>query len=146
MNFFKTLLLAVAILCLAGWICAADALRAAVGKAPADADDDGASPITPAPWDGRASYYGEGYRGKKMANGQPFDPDALTCAAWDWPLGTVLLVRHRTRIVRVVVTDRGPVRRFPDRIVDLSRAAFARLALTAIGVVPVSITVENQKP
>jgi len=145
MNFFKTLVLAVAILCLAGWICAADALRAAVGKAPAD-DDDGASPITPAPWAGRASYYGETYRGREMANRKRFDPDALTCAAWEWPLGTVLLVTHRHCTVRVVVTDRGPNIRFKDRVVDLSRAAFARIADPRLGVVPVSVTVENQKP
>jgi hypothetical protein len=144
MSFFKTIILALIILCLAGWICLADTVRALVGKAPADDDD--SSPITPAPWTGRASFYSESYRGKKMANGAPFDPDALTCAAWDWPLGTTLLVSHGRRTVRVVVTDRGPAAKFPDRIVDLSRAAFAHIADTRLGVITVAVTVKSQKP
>ena len=41
---------------------------------------------------GVASWYGEDHRGKLMANGRPFDPDALTCATWDHPFGTRLKV------------------------------------------------------
>jgi rare lipoprotein A (peptidoglycan hydrolase) len=91
---------------------------------------------------GRASWYGEGYRGRIMANGQTFNPDALTCACWDWPLGSWLLVEHNdghsVRTVRVQVTDRGPDRRL-GRMIDLSRAAFARLSSTEIGIITVSV-------
>jgi rare lipoprotein A len=89
---------------------------------------------------GNASWYGEELRGSLMANRQPFDPDQLTCATWHWPLGTFLTVRHGNKSVRVLVTDRGPNRRFPDRIVDLSHAAFSRLAYPSLGVIAVEVT------
>lgn len=96
---------------------------------------------------GIASWYGEGYRGKTMANGQPFDPDALTCAAWGWPLGTVLRVRQvgQMAAVRVTVTDRGPDRRL-DRLIDLSRAAFARIAPLDRGLAEVEVVEERAMP
>jgi rare lipoprotein A len=92
---------------------------------------------------GKASWYGEGYRGKTMANGQPFNPDALTCATWDWPLGAVLRIRcvDSLQSVRVTVTDRGPDKRL-GRIIDLSRAAFERIANIKVGVVQVEIQQE----
>lgn len=64
-----------------------------------------------------------------MANGQPFDPDALTAAVWDVPFGTQLQVTAvpSGRSVVVEVTDRGPARRL-GRCIDLSRAAFEAIA------------------
>ena len=99
-----------------------------------------------------ASYYGEGYRGRTMANGRPFDPDALTCAAWDWPLGTVLCVsykeplRNRAHSIVVTVTDRGPAKS-THRVIDLSQGAFKRLAPLNLGVIPVVVErVEGGRP
>ena len=89
---------------------------------------------------GRASWYGEEYRGRIMANGKPFDPDAMTCASFAYPLGTVLVVRHGLRSVAVRVTDRGPAESL-GRIVDLSHAAFAALASPDLGVIKVTVTV-----
>ena len=92
---------------------------------------------------GVASWYGEEHRGKTMANGRPFDPDKLTCASWFYPFGTRLEVRHSDRSVIVTVTDRGPAKRLvrkENRIVDLSRAAFARLADTKLGLINVKLT------
>lgn len=74
-----------------------------------------------------------------MANGKPFNPAALTCASWKYPLGTRLVVSHRGRSVTVVVTDRGPNRRFPSRVIDLSEAAFKRIADPRVGLVEVTI-------
>lgn len=90
---------------------------------------------------GTASWYGEAYRGRTMANGQPFDPDAITCAARDWPLRTVLRVRgvDSGALVIVIVTDVGPARR-TGCVVDLSRAAFARIAPLERGRVAVEVT------
>lgn len=81
---------------------------------------------------GVASWYGDEHRGRPMANCQPFNPDALTCASWFYPLGTRLHVRCNDRAVSVVVTDRGPARRLvrAGRVIDLSRAAFAHIADT----------------
>ncbi|EIQ01128.1 lipoprotein [Opitutaceae bacterium TAV1] len=93
----------------------------------------------PTPLAGKASWYGEEHAGRPMANGKPFDPGALTCASWHFPLGIRIEVRHAGRKVTVVVTDRGPGRRFPDRVVDLSRAAFARLADPDVGLIEVTV-------
>lgn len=89
---------------------------------------------------GRASWYGEAYRGRTMANGKPFDPDRLTCAARQWPVGSSLLVTHGDKSVVVRVTDFGPSARFPDRIIDLSHAAFEQLANPVVGLIDVTVT------
>jgi rare lipoprotein A len=77
---------------------------------------------------GKASWYGESYRGKTMANGQPFDPEAMTCAAMCWPLGTLLRVHgvENGKTVVVEVTDRGPAA-WTGCLVDLSSRAFRRI-------------------
>jgi rare lipoprotein A len=92
---------------------------------------------------GRASWYGEGYRGRTMANGRPFNPDLLTCASWHFPLGTVLEVTHGRRSVFVVVTDRGPRRDLVAQgiVIDLSRRAFESLANTDRGLVRVTVRI-----
>lgn len=96
---------------------------------------------------GRASWYGEGYRGKTMANGQPFDPEAMTCAAWDWPLGSLLRVRERNsgRSVIVEVSDRGPAR-WTGNLIDLSARAFRRLGNTDKGLLYVEVAVLRTGP
>ena len=95
---------------------------------------------------GLASWYGEEHRGKPMANGDPFDPDKLTAASWFYPLGTRVRVSvddssRPARSVLVTITDRGPSRRLvrAGRIIDLSRAAFARLAPPESGLVSVMV-------
>lgn len=90
---------------------------------------------------GMASWYGEEHRGRMMANGQAFDPDKLTAASWDYPLGTLLRVAHKQANVVVVVTDRGPSRRLAreGRVIDLSAAAFRKLAAPELGLVRVTI-------
>jgi rare lipoprotein A len=77
-----------------------------------------------------------------MANGQPFDPNRLTCASWFYDFGTRLHIRHEGRYVVVVVTDRGPAKNLvrQGRIIDLSRAAFARLAPLGQGLIRVKLT------
>lgn len=94
----------------------------------------------PKPRTGRASWYGEAYRGRTMANGHRYVPELLTCAAYEWPLGTWLEVTCGQRRVVVQVTDRGPAHRF-GRILDLSKGAFDRLADSRKGVIEVSVRV-----
>ena len=94
---------------------------------------------------GIASWYGESHRGRIMANGKRFDPDALTCACWDYPLGTKLLVSRGRKSVVVTVTDRGPAKHL-GRAIDLSAAAFRRLADPRVGLVVVRIrSLDNQR-
>lgn len=85
-----------------------------------------------------ASWYGEEHRGKLMANGKPFNPDALTCASWHYPFGTRLKVQHGSRTVIVTVTDRGPHKRL-NRAIDLSESAFRQLANPRKGLIKVKI-------
>ena len=74
-----------------------------------------------------------------MANGKPFNPDKFTCASWHYSLGTKLRVYHGSSYVDVVVTDRGPNKRFKNREIDLSAASFSHLHRLKDGLIPVRI-------
>jgi rare lipoprotein A len=96
--------------------------------------------------EGRASCYGEVHRGKLMANGKKFNPDKLTAASWFYPLGTKVRVTAKasdnsTRSVLVTITDRGPAHDLvrEGRIIDLTHAAYKRLAHADLGLVSVSV-------
>ena len=86
------------------------------------------------------SWYGDESAGRLMANGQPFNPKAITCASRSYPLGTRLRVTNLAngRSVEVVVTDRGPARRL-HRDIDLSKAAFKQIAPLRLGLIQVTI-------
>jgi rare lipoprotein A len=89
--------------------------------------------------EGMASYYGEGFRGRLTANGEKFDPDALTAAHRTLPFGTCLRVESigSGRSVRVRVNDRGPYA--GGRIIDLSEAAARALDMLRTGVARVRL-------
>jgi hypothetical protein len=85
------------------------------------------------------SYYGEEFAGGHTAFGEIYDPSALTAAHRTLPYNTLVRVTYSdgvncqrstvncpTRSVVVRINDRGPYR--PGRDMDLSRAAFERLA------------------
>lgn len=93
---------------------------------------------------GIASWYGNECAGKKTASGEVFVPSRFTCASWFYPFQTLLRVSHTDRngvyrSVLVRVNDRGPNRRFKERIIDLSEASFSALADTKLGLIPVTI-------
>jgi rare lipoprotein A len=89
----------------------------------------------------QASWYGAEHRGQLMANGKPFDPDKLTAASWFYGLGTRVVVTHAGRSVVVEITDRGPAKRLvkEGRKIDLTHAAFARLANPDRGLINVTL-------
>ena len=89
----------------------------------------------------QASWYGEQHRGMPMANGKRFNPDKLTAASWFYEFGTKVVVTHANRSVVVEITDRGPAKHLvkEGRKLDLSRAAFARLANPDRGLIAVSV-------
>jgi rare lipoprotein A len=89
----------------------------------------------------RATWYGDRERGKLMANGKPFNPDAMTAASWNYPLGSKLKLSYGNKSVIVEVTDRGGARAFMQfgKVVDLSHAAFAKLAKPEVGSLRVKI-------
>lgn len=82
-----------------------------------------------------ASWYGAELSGSPMANGQPFDPNALTAAHKTLPLGSRVLVSRGGKEVEVTITDRGPFT--PGRDIDLSRAAARELGISGLGAVQV---------
>ena len=92
------------------------------------------------PLTGIASWYGKEKAGQIMANRHPFDPEAMTCATYAYPLGTTLRVVAGHRSIRVLVTDRGPAQRL-GRLIDLSRHAFAQLAPLNVGLITVTVSV-----
>jgi rare lipoprotein A len=89
----------------------------------------------------QASWYGEHQRGLRMANGKRFNPDKLTAASWFYHLGTRVVVTHAGRSVVVEITDRGPAKHLvhEGRKIDLSHAAFARLANPDRGLIAVTV-------
>jgi rare lipoprotein A len=104
-----------------------------------------AAPVPATPVENRlgmASWYGGGERlNKHVAMGHRFDPESLEAAMWDVPLGSKMKITNlengRTVIVRV--TDRGPNRRFGNRIIDLTRGSFAKLAPLRQGLIRVRV-------
>jgi hypothetical protein len=93
----------------------------------------------------RATWYGERERGNSMANGRRFNPDALTAASWNYPLGSKVRVAYKKKSVVVEVTDRGGARAVLQfgKVVDLSHAAFERLERPSVGSIRVRITREE---
>ncbi len=88
---------------------------------------------------GMASWYGGDHGGRRTSSGDRFDPMQLTCAHPTLPLGTRVLVTSDAtgRSVVVTVNDRGP---FGGRIVDLSRAAAARIGMLGSGTASVTLS------
>ena len=82
---------------------------------------------------GRASYYGAGFAGRPTANGERFDPSALTAAHRTLPFGTRVKVTNASngRSVVVRINDRGPFH--GGRVIDLSREAARQIGLIQQG-------------
>lgn len=90
---------------------------------------------------GVASWYGPTFHGKKTASGEVYNQFELTAAHLRLPMGTRIMVENQQTRARVWVriNDRGPYKK--GRILDLSRAAAARLGMIKKGTAPVRIAV-----
>ncbi len=79
---------------------------------------------------GYASWYGEELAGKPTANGEIFNPAAISAAHRTLPLPSYVEVTalDTGRTILVRVNDRGPM--VGDRLIDLSRGAAEQLGLT----------------
>src|SRR3954466_3401849 len=84
---------------------------------------------------GAASWYGPGFHGKRTANGERFNTNALTAAHKTLPFGTQLRVTNeRTgRSVVVRINDRDPYAR--GRVIDLSKTAADAVGILGVGTV-----------
>lgn len=91
---------------------------------------------------GKASWYGKEYRGRKTASGEVFDPAKFTAATnTSYRFGTRLRVTATDsgRSVIVRVNDRFGNHR--NRLIDLSEAAFAKIAPLERGVTEVTVEI-----
>ena len=88
---------------------------------------------------GTASWYGPGFVGRPTASGAPYDPERLTCANKQVPLGTVLRVSANGRTVSCLVNDRGPY--VGDRVLDMSRAGSRALGYDGLAQVVIEVLV-----
>ena len=89
---------------------------------------------------GQASWYGPGLQGRRTSSGEIFNERAMTAAHDSLPLGTRVLVttQETGRSALVTITDRLPPKRL--RIIDVSRAAAAKLGLLGNGVGMVTLS------
>ncbi|WP_322303289.1 septal ring lytic transglycosylase RlpA family protein [Hydrogenophaga sp.] len=88
---------------------------------------------------GRASWYGKRFHGRRTASGERFDMHALTAAHRTLPFGSRVRVRsvHTGKEVVVRINDRGPHKH--QRIIDLSYAAAKALGVHQRGVTEVLV-------
>jgi rare lipoprotein A len=92
-----------------------------------------APPVAAQIGQGRASWYGPRFHGRRTSNGERFDMNELTAAHKSLPFGTRVLVRNISngREVVVRINDRAPG--IKGRIIDLSKAAAAALGFLQSG-------------
>lgn len=90
---------------------------------------------------GRASFYGLKFQFRRTASGETFNNLALTAAHKTLPFGTKVLVTNvkNGKSITVTINDRGPY--IKGRIIDLTRAAFSKIANTDSGTIKVTIKV-----
>ena len=85
-----------------------------------------------------ASFYDQG---QVTANGEAFNPDALTAAHKTWDFNTRVRVTNPAtgKSVVVRINDRGPY--IDGRCIGLSRAAFQAIAALDLGAIEVTYEV-----
>jgi rare lipoprotein A len=90
---------------------------------------------------GYASWYGPGFHGKKTANGEIYNENALTAAHKTLPMPSIVRVTNleNNRVLVVRINDRGPY--VDGRIIDLSRRAAQLLGMERKGVARVRVEV-----
>lgn len=95
---------------------------------------------------GTASWYGSDFHGRKTANGEVFDMNALTAAHPTLPLPSYVSVTNLAngRTVLVRLNDRGPYVR--DRVIDLSRRSAEALGYIGRGTANVRVQFVGQAP
>ncbi len=95
---------------------------------------------------GTASWYGDDFHGRKTANGEIFDMNALTAAHPTLPLPSYAYVTHlgNGRTVLVRINDRGPYAN--DRIIDLSRGVARALGYEGQGLATVMVRYAGRAP
>ncbi|MGV6817880.1 MAG: septal ring lytic transglycosylase RlpA family protein [Thiotrichales bacterium] len=92
---------------------------------------------------GKASWYGPKFHGRRTSSGDPYDMYKMTAAHPTLPLPTYARVTNlrNGRSVVVRINDRGPFRK--NRAIDLSYAAAYKLRMIEDGTADIEIRVIN---
>jgi len=95
---------------------------------------------------GLAAVYSDKLDGRKTASGQVFRQQKLTAAHPTLPFGTKVKVTNtkNNKNVEVTINDRGPTQ--PDRVIDLSSAAAAKISIGKKAMAPVTLEVVGEPP
>jgi rare lipoprotein A len=96
---------------------------------------------------GFATWYTAPYKGRRAANGQVFDDDAMTAAHRTLPMGSLVVVTNLTtgQSSAMRITDRGPF--VEGRMLDLTVASAKATGVYRAGLVRVRMDVyESPKP
>ena len=90
---------------------------------------------------GIASWYGPGFHGKRTANGEIYDQNAMTAAHRTLPMPSMVEVTNleNGRSVQVRINDRGPFAH--GRIIDLSKRAAELLDFRRQGTAKVRVRI-----
>jgi rare lipoprotein A len=94
---------------------------------------------------GIASWYSRADLGirRTTANNETFCDRKNTCAIWGLPFNTLVRVTNMVngKSVVVRVNDRGPAKRLvrKGRVIDLTRAAFLKIADPGDGLIPITL-------
>ena len=90
---------------------------------------------------GYATWYTAPYRGRKAANGQIFDDNALTAAHRTLPLGALIMVTNLTtgQSAAMRINDRGPF--VEGRVLDMTVASAKATGIYRAGLAQVRIDV-----
>lgn len=90
---------------------------------------------------GIASHYAKKFQSRTTASGEIFNNKLMTAAHQTLPFGTQVVVKNlrNGKSVKVTINDRGPY--IKNRIIDLSRAAFAKIENLDKGLTRVEIRV-----
>jgi rare lipoprotein A len=96
---------------------------------------------------GLASWYTAPYKGRKAANGEVFDSNALTAAHRTLPMGSLIVVTNlktgQSSAMRI--SDRGPF--VADRMIDLTPASAKAIGVYLAGLARVRLDVyQTPKP
>ena len=93
---------------------------------------------------GKASYYSDKLHGRKTANGEQYNKNALTGAHRNLPFNTVVKVTNtqNKKSVIIRINDRGPF--IKGRVIDLSRAAAQKIGIIKSGVADVVVEIKKE--
>ena len=90
--------------------------------------------------EGKGSFYGDEFHGRKTATGEKFDQNKPTAASKELPLGSKATVTNEEtgKSTDVIINDRGPY--VSGRVIDLSKKAAEDIGLSKEdGLAPVRV-------